>query len=116
MDQLDPGRPLVSKDRDRALEVEAHQEGRTPGGRATVDQGNAGRARRTGPSTVVAVCSPAAKHNRAHCSAKLAGSWPVVLDRPLVELAVECHTGKAQLEGAELPRLGTAAARLAPER
>ena len=40
----------------------------------------------------------------------------VVQHRPLVELAVECHTGKAQLEGAELPRLGIAAARLAPER
>ena len=36
--------------------------------------------------------------------------------RPLVELAVECRTGKAQLEAAELPRLGIGAARLAPER
>ena len=40
----------------------------------------------------------------------------VALHRPLVELAVEWHTGKAQPEGAELPRLGIAAARLAPER
>jgi len=103
-------------DRDCALEVEAHREGRTPGGRATVDPGNADRARRTDQSTVEAVCSPAAKHNRAHRSAKLADSMRVAQHRPLVELAVECHTGKAQLEGAELPRLGIAAARLAPER
>jgi hypothetical protein len=103
MDQLDPGRPLVSKDRDRALEVEAHQEGRTPGGRATVDQGNAGRARRTGPSTVVAVCSPAAKHNRAHRSAKLAGSLWVAQHRPL-----ERHAGKPQPAAAEQVRRDTA--------
>ena len=103
-------------DRDRALEVEAHRERRTPVGRATVDPGNSDRARRTDQSTVEAVCSPAAKHNRGDRSAKLAGSWRVVLDRPLVELAVERHTGKAQRAGAELPRLGTAAARLAPER
>jgi len=116
MDQLVPGRPLVSMDRDRALEVEAHREGRTPGGRTTVDPGNADRARRTDQSTVEAVSSPAAKHNRAHRSAKLVGSLRVVQTRPLVELAVECHTGKAQLEAAELPRLGIAVVRLAPER
>ena len=81
-----------------------------------MDPGNADRARRTDQSTVEAVCSPAAKHNRAHRSAKLAGSMRVAQNRPLVELAVECHTGKVQLEGAELPRLGIAAARLAPER
>jgi hypothetical protein len=102
-------------DPDRALEVEAHLEARTLGGRTTVDPGNADRAR-TGQSTVEAVCSPAAKHNRAHHSAKLAGSLRVAQYLPLVELAVECHTGKAQQEGAELPRLDIAAARLARER
>src|SRR5215472_6399031 len=108
MDQLDPGRPLVSKDRDRALEVEAHREGCTPGGRATVDQGNAGRARRPGPSTVVAVCSPAAKHNRAHRSAKLAGSLWVAQHRPLEGLALERHAGKPQPAAAEQVRRDTA--------
>ncbi len=34
----------------------------------------------------------------------------------LGELALECHTGKAQLQLAELPHWGIAAARLAPER
>ena len=104
MDQLAPGRPLVSMDQDRTLEVEAHREGRTPGGRATVDQGNAGRARRTGQSNVVAVCSPAAKHNRAHRSAKLAGSLRVAKHRPLEGLALECHTGKPQPGAAKLVR------------
>ena len=92
MDQLDPGRPLVSMDRDRTPEVEVPREGRTPGGRATVDQGNADRARRAVLSTVVAVCSLAAKHNRAHRSAKLAGSLGVAQHRPLEGLALEGHT------------------------
>ena len=104
MDQLDPGRPLVSMDRDRTLEVEAHREGRTPGGRVTVDQGNAGRARHTDQSTDVAVCSPAANHNRAHRSAKLAGSLWAVQHRPLEGLAQERHTGKPRPAAAKLLR------------
>ena len=116
MDQLDPGRPLVSMDRDRTPEVEAHREGRTPGGRATVDQGNAGRARRTGQNNVVAVCSLAAKHNRAHRSAKLAGSLRVAQRRPLEGLAVEHHTGKPQPAAVELARRDTAGRPLGLER
>jgi hypothetical protein len=108
MDPLDPGRRLVSMDRDNALEVEVHQEGRTPGGRATVDQGNADRARRTGQSTVLGVCSPAANRNRAHRSAKRAGSLQVAHHRPWEGLALECHTGKPQPAAAELVRRGTA--------
>ena len=104
MDQLDPGRPLVSMDRDRTPEVEAHREGRPPGGRATVDQGNAGRACRTGQNNVVAVCSLAAKHNRAHRSAKLADSLRVAQHRPLERLAPERHTGKPQPAAAKLVR------------
>jgi hypothetical protein len=110
MDPLEPGKLLVSMDRDSAPEVEAHGEGHTPAGRATVDQGNADRARRTDQSSVLAALRSVA------ASAKRAGSLRVAQHRPWVELAVECHTGKAQLEGAELPRLGIAAARLAPER
>ena len=45
MDPLEPGRLLVSMDRDSAPEVEAHGEGHIPAGQATVDQGNADRAR-----------------------------------------------------------------------
>ena len=115
MDQLAPGRPLVSMDQDRTLEVEAHREGRTPGGRATVDQGNAGRVRRTGQNNVVAVCSLAAKHNRAHRSAKLAGSLRVAKHRLLEGLALECHTGKPQ-PAAELVRRDTAGGPLGLER
>jgi len=109
MDQLDPGRPLVSMDRDRALEVEAHREGR-------VDQGNAGRARRTGQSTVVAVRSLAAKHNRAHRSAKLADSLREAQHRPLEGLALEYHTGKPRPAAAELVRRDTAGRPLGLER
>ena len=112
MDQLTPGKPLASMDRDRALQVETHREGRTPGVRANVDPGNADLARRTGQS----VCSSPAKHSRAHRSAKLVGSLRAAQPRPLVEAAVECHMGKAQLGAAELPRLGIAVIRLAPER
>ncbi len=106
MDWLDPGRPLVSMDQDSAVEVEAHREGRIPGGRATADLGNADRARRTDQSNVLvlAVCSLAAKHNRAGRSAKPAGSLPVARHRPLEGLALECHTGKPQPPAVELMR------------
>ena len=103
-------------DRDRALAVEAHREGRTPGGRATVDPGNADRARRTDQSTVEAVCSPAAKHNRAHRSAKLAGSLRVSQHRLLEGLAVEHHTGKPQPAAVELARRDTVGRPLGLER
>jgi len=116
MDQLDPGRPLVSMDRDRTPEVEVPREGRTPGGRATVDQGNADRARRAVLSTVVAVCSLAAKHNRAHRSAKLAGSLGVAQHRPLEGLALEGHTGNPQPAAAEMVRRDTAGRPLGLER
>ena len=117
MDPLEPDKLLVSMDRDSAPEVEARGEGHTPAGRATVGQSNADRARRTDQSSfLAALCSLAANHNRSRRSAKRAGSLRVAQHRPLVELAVEWHTGKAQPEGAELPRLGIAAARLAPER
>ena len=117
MDPLELGRLLVSMDRDSAPEVEAHGEGHIPAGQATVDQGNADGARCTDQSSVLAALSSlAANHNRSRRSAKLAGSLRVAQYRPLVELAVECHTGKAQLEAAELPRLGIAVVRLAPER
>ena len=117
MDPLEPGRLLVSMDRDSAPEVEAHGEGHIPAGQATVDQGNADRARCTDQSSVLAALSSlAANHKRSRRSAKLARSLRVAQYRPLVELAVECHTGKAQPAGAELSRWDIAAARLVPER
>jgi hypothetical protein len=116
MDQLNPGRPLVSMDRDRTPEVEAHREGRTPGDRATVDPGNADRARRTDQSTVEAVCSSAAKHNRAHRNAKLAGSLRVAQHRPLEGLALEGHTGSPLPAAAEMVRRDTAGRPLGLER
>jgi hypothetical protein len=108
MDPLDPGRPLVSMDQDSAPEAEAYWEVHTPGGRATVDQGNADRARRTAQSTVLGACSPAANRNRADRSAKRAGSLQVAQHRPWEGLALECHTGKPQPTAAELVRRGPA--------
>jgi hypothetical protein len=105
MDPLEPGRLLVSMDRDSAPEVEAHGEGHIPAGQATVDQGNADRARCTDQSSVLAALSSlAANHNRSRRSAKLAGSLREAQHRPLEGLALECHTGKPQPAAAKLVR------------
>jgi hypothetical protein len=103
MDPVDPGRPLVSMDWDSAPVAEAHGEGHTPGGRATVDQSNADRARRTDQSSVLAALrSLAANHNHARRSAKPAGSLRVAQHRLLEGVALECH--KPQAVAAELVR------------
>ena len=113
MDQLDPGRPLLNRDRNSIPEAEAHRDGRTLGGSATVDQGNADRARRTDQRNVVAaVRTLGANHNRARRSAKSAGSLQAAQHRPLGGLALEGlaperHTDRRQSAGAELVRLGT---------
>ncbi len=116
MDPLDPGRPPVSMDRDRPPEAEAYRDAHIPGGRATVAQRNADWARRPDQSNVLAVCSLAAKHNRAHRSAKRAGSLRVAQHQPLEGLSLECHTGKRQPAAAELVRRDTAGEPLGLER
>lgn len=114
MDRLVPGRPLLNIHRDTAPEVEAHRGGRTPGGRATEDHGNAGQAHHTDKSNfAAAVRSLAANHNRARRNPKPAGSLPVAQhssreELALEGLALECHRGKPQPAGAELGRRGTA--------
>jgi hypothetical protein len=110
-DRLDPDKLLVRKDQDRVQEAGKYRERNTPGDRATRGEGTSDGATRTAQSNALArVCRPAANRNRVRRNAKKGGSLRVAQPQPLVELAVGCHTGKAQLEGAELPRLGIAAA------
>lgn len=115
--QSDPDTLLASMVRDNAPEVEGHQEGHIPGGRANVDQGTADRARRSVQSNILAVVrSLAANHNRARRNAKPAGSLRVAQYQPSGSVVAECHTGKAPWAGSELVRRGTAGKPLGLER
>lgn len=122
MDQLVPGRPLLNSRRGTAPEVEAHQDGHKPEGRATVDQSSADQVRRSDTSNfLAAVRSLAANHSHARRrSAKPAGSLEVAQRRSLEEsapeeLALEYHRDKPQPAGADLGRWSTAGKQLGLE-
>ena len=106
----------MRKDQDRVQEAAKPRGRSTPRDRATRGEGTSDGATRTAQSNAAAECRPAANRNRVRRNAKKGGSLRVAQHRPLVELVVECHTDKAQLEEAKLRRLGIAVARLAPER